>query len=77
MLANGHSFSIDSHFVSAKILFPKYGDGGQRIVRASRKTEYWRSEYYSRLSNIVVHTPESDKLEETPSEKKQRKKVFL
>ena len=77
MLANGHSFSIDSHFVSAKILFPKYGDGGQRIVRASRKTEYWRSEYYSRLSNIVVHTPESDKLEETPSEKKQRKKSFF
>ena len=28
-LANGHSFSIDSHFISAKILFPKYGDGGQ------------------------------------------------
>ena len=32
-LANGHSFSIDSHFISAKILFPKYGDGGQRIAR--------------------------------------------
>ena len=31
-LANGHSFSIDSHFISAKILFPKYGDGGQRIA---------------------------------------------
>ena len=31
-LANGHQFSIDSHFISAKILFPKYGDGGQRIV---------------------------------------------
>ena len=23
-LANGHQFSIDSHFISAKILFPKY-----------------------------------------------------
>ena len=76
-LANGHSFSIDSHFVSAKILIPKYNDSGQRIVRASRKNEYWRSEYYSRLSNIVVHTPESDKLEETPSEKKRRKESFF
>ena len=48
-LANGHAFSIDSHFVSAKILYQKYGDGGQRIVRASRSTEFWRNGYYSRL----------------------------
>ncbi len=77
-LANGHSFSIDSHFISAKILFPKYGDGGQRIARYSRNTEFWRYNYYENLDYIFVHTPESDKLEETDNEKKKRKeKLFV
>ena len=77
-LANGHSFSIDSHFISAKILFPKYGDGGQRIARYSRNTEFWRYNYYENLDYIFVHTPESDKLEETNNEKKKRKeKLFV
>ena len=77
-LANGHSFSIDSHFISAKILFPKYGDGGQRIARYSRNTEFWRYNYYENLDYIFVHTPESDKLEETDLEKKKRKeKLFV
>ena len=58
-LANGHSFSIDSHFISAKILFPKYGDGGQRIARQSRNTEFMRYNYYENLDYIFVHTPES------------------
>ena len=48
-----------------KILFPKYGDGGQRIARYSRNTEFWRYNYYENLDYIFVHTPESDKLEET------------
>ncbi len=77
-LANGHSFSIDSHFISAKILFPKYGDGGQRIARYSRNTEFWRYNYYENLDYIFVHTPESDKLEENDLEKKKRKeKLFV
>ncbi len=77
VLANGHAFSIDSHFVSSKILYPKYGDGGQRIVRASRNTEFWRNGYYSRLDNIVVHTPESDRLDETQVEKEARKESLF
>ena len=76
-LANGHSFSIDSHFISAKILFPKYGDGGQRIARYSRNTEFWRYNYYENLDYIFVHTPESDKLEESDLEKKKRKKKLF
>ena len=77
-LANGHSFSIDSHFISAKILFPKYGDGGQRIARQSRNTEFMRYNYYENLDYIFVHTPESDYLKETSKEKKKRKeKLFV
>ena len=58
-------------------MYPKYKDGGQRIVRASRDTEFWRSGYYSRLDNIVVHNPESDILQETDLEKKLRKEKFF
>lgn len=77
-LANGHSFSIDSHFISAKILFPKYGDGGQRIARQSRNTEFMRYNYYENLDYIFVHTPESDYLKETSKQKKKRKeKLFV
>ena len=76
-LANGHAFSIDSHFVSAKILYPKYGDGGKRIVRASRNTEYWRHNFYENLDYIFVHTKESDLLNESDDEKKERKDKFF
>ena len=59
-------------------MFPKYGDGGQRIARYSRNTEFWRYNYYENLDYIFVHTPESDKLEETDLEKKKRKeKLFV
>ena len=76
-LANGHSFSIDSHFISSKILYPKYNDGGQRIVRTSRNTEFWRYNYYENLDYIFVHTPESDKLDESEEEKKLRKQKLF
>lgn len=76
-LANGHSFTVDSHFISAMILHPKYGDGGQRIVRSNRNTEFERSGYYSRLDNIFVDNRESDPLDETPAEKKWRKEKFF
>ena len=67
-----------SHFISAKILFPKYGDGGQRIARQSRNTEFMRYNYYENLDYIFVHTPESDYLKETSKEKKKRKeKLFV
>ncbi len=76
-LANGHAFSIDSHFVSAKIIYPKYGNGGKRIVRASRNTEYWRHNFYENLDYIFVHTKESDALNESDEEKKYRKDKFF
>ncbi len=76
-LANGHSFSIDSHFISSKILYPKYNDGGQRIVRTSRNTEFWRYNYYENLDYIFVHTPESDKLDESEEEKRVRKQKLF
>ncbi len=76
-LANGYSFSLDSHFISSKILLPKYGNGGQRIVRSSRSEEFWRNGFYSRIGNIEIHNQESDWIEETLEEKKNRKEKFF
>ena len=72
-LANGHAFSVDSHFISSKILMPRYGDGGQRIVRTSRNTEFYRNGYYARLDNIFVSNADSDWIDETPEEQERRK----
>ena len=69
-------FSIDSHFV-AKILYPKYGDGGQRIVRASRNTEFWRNGYYSRLDNIVVHTPDGQTRGDQVEKETRKESLFI
>jgi len=59
-LPNHFEFALDTHFISAMILRPKYGDGGIRVVRRSRKEEYGHQDYYSRLGYIFVVTKESD-----------------
>lgn len=77
-LANNHIFAVDSHFVSVKILHARYGDGGKRIVRTGKKTEFMHHAYYSRMDNIFVATPDSEQLEETEAEKNWRKeKLFI
>ena len=76
ILPNGFLFNPDSHFVSAMVLEPKYGDG-IRIARTNAITEFWRADYYERLGHIPVATPESGWIEETPEEKQLRKDQFL
>lgn len=60
VLPNGFELALDTHFVSAMILHPKYGDGGIRVVRHGRGEEYGHHSYYERLGHIFVHTGESD-----------------
>lgn len=76
-LANGHIFAIDSHFVSVKILHARYRDGGKRIVRTGKKTEFSHHAYYSRMDNIFVSTPDSEQLAETQDEKNWRKELLF
>ncbi len=58
-LPNGFELALDTHFVSAMILDPNYGDGGVRVVRRGRGEEHGHHGYYDRLGHIYVHTGES------------------
>lgn len=68
VLPNGFELALDTHFVSAMILHPKYGDGGIRVVRRGRGEEHGHHSYYDRLGHIFVHTGESDARSVPPRE---------
>ena len=59
------------------ILDRRYGDGGIRVVRHSRGSEYGHQAYYDRLGHIAVYTPESDRIEETREERQTRQYEFF
>ena len=76
-LPNNFQLTLDSHFVSAVVLDPRYGDGGIRVVRKSRGTEYGHQNYYDRLGHISVYTAESDELHETAEQRRARRNEFF
>lgn len=76
-LPNNFQLTLDSHFVSAVVLDPRYGDGGIRVVRKSRGTEYGHQNYYDRLGHLSVYTAESDQLEETAEQRRARRYEFF
>ena len=76
-LPNNFQLTLDSHFVSAMILDPRYGDSGIRVVRHSRGTEYGHQDYYNRLGHIAVYTHESDRIEETEAQRRARRDRFF
>ena len=76
-LPNNFQLTLDSHFVSAMILDPRYGDSGIRVVRHSRGTEYGHQAYYDRLGHISVYTHESDRIEETDAQRQARRDRFF
>ena len=76
-LPNNFQLTLDSHFVSAMILDPRYGDSGIRVVRHSRGTEYGHQAYYDRLGHISVYTHESDRIEETGEQRQARRDRFF
>lgn len=53
-LPNGFRFSMDAQFISSMIIDKEYGISGQRIVRRSKESEFWRDDYYERFGNIFV-----------------------
>lgn len=70
-LPNSFQLTLDSHFISAMVLFEHYGDPGIRVVRKSRAAEYAHHLYYERLGHISVYTRESDE-PNTPREARQK-----
>lgn len=76
-LPNQFQITLDSHFISAMVLFRKYGDPGTRIVRVGRTSEYGHQNYYDRLAHINVYTPESELAADRTHLKEQTKKDFF
>lgn len=77
-LPNTFQLTLDTHFVSAMILYRKYGDAPIRIIRKSNRNEYGHQKYYDRLGYIYVssgHVDESVGESEITGE--DRRKFFL
>ena len=53
-LPNGFSMSLDTHFVSAMILYRSYGRAPVRVVRDAHWHEAGHARYYARLGHLSV-----------------------
>nr|WP_297782963.1 cyclic nucleotide-binding domain-containing protein [uncultured Allomuricauda sp.] len=73
-LNNKFQITLDSHFISAKILDEKYSDPGIRTVRIGRGQEYGHQNYYNKLGYINVFTKESEKVDKRS--KKETRSIF-
>jgi lysophospholipase L1-like esterase/CRP-like cAMP-binding protein len=73
-LNNKFQITLDSHFISSKILNEKYGDPGIRTVRIGRGQEYGHQNYYNKLGYINVYTKESDSIDK--ESKKESRSIF-
>ncbi len=73
-LNNKFQITLDSHFVSAKILDEKYNAPGIRTVRIGKGQEYGHQNYYTKLGHINVFTKESDTVDK--KSKKETRSIF-
>ena len=73
-LNNNFQITLDSHFLSAEVLYKKYGEPGIRTVRVGKGQEYGHQNYYDNLGYINVYTQESE--ETTIEEKKTSRSIF-
>ena len=53
-LPNRFTLTLDTHFVSAMLLYRRYGQAPVRVIRASGAKEYGHRRYYDRLGYIYV-----------------------
>ncbi|GAB3484508.1 cyclic nucleotide-binding domain-containing protein [Marinomonas epiphytica] len=65
-LPNGFRFSMDAQFIGSMIIDNEYGISGQRVVRRSKNSEFWRDNFYQKFGNIFV--PSWDTLEQGTKE---------
>ena len=53
-LPNRFTLTLDTHFVSAMLLYRRYGHAPVRVIRASGRREYGHRRYYDRLGYVYV-----------------------
>ncbi|QDU61717.1 Cyclic nucleotide-binding domain protein [Planctomycetes bacterium Pan216] len=74
-LPNDFRLTLDTHFVSAMIVFAKYGEAPIRVVRKSRPDEFGHQQYYDRLGYLYVlagHVDEDTEHPEVMAEQRRR-----
>ncbi len=64
-LPNGFRFSMDAQFISAMVIDNQYGISGQRVVRRSKESEFWRDDFYGKFGNVFINSWE-DLTKDTP-----------
>jgi hypothetical protein len=52
LLPNNFVLTLDTRFVSAMVVFERYGEAPVRVVRTSRPDEYGHQQFYDRLGYI-------------------------
>jgi CRP-like cAMP-binding protein len=60
LLPNDFRLTLDTHFVSSMILYPRYGEAPIRVIRKPRSDWYGFQEYFDRLDYIYVYPGEVD-----------------
>ncbi|ETX11060.1 cyclic nucleotide-binding protein [Marinomonas ushuaiensis DSM 15871] len=58
-LPNGFRFSMDAQFIGSMIIDNEYGISGQRVVRRSKESEFWRDDFYERFGNLFINSWEN------------------
>ena len=71
--------TLDTHFVSAMILYKRYREAPVRVVRKSNPDEYEHRKYYGRLGHIYVHSGHVNPVEDGPdgSTPEEHRRLFL
>ena len=63
LLPNGFRLTMDTHFVSAMIVYRTYGEAPIRVIRKSTYDEYGHQMYYDRLDYIYVYRAHLDPID--------------
>jgi CRP-like cAMP-binding protein/1-acyl-sn-glycerol-3-phosphate acyltransferase len=77
-LPNRFRLTLDTHFVSAVLLYRKYGEPPIRVIRKSRPDEYGHQRYYDQLGYIYVYSGHVDEDVQDPRRlAEQRRRLFF
>jgi hypothetical protein len=77
LLPNDFILTLDTHFVSSRILLEKYGEAPVRVVRKSDPGEYGHQKFYDRLGYIYVYSGLVDPTDDRIVSSEERRRLFL
>jgi CRP-like cAMP-binding protein len=77
VLPNNFVLTLDTHFVSAMVVFERYGEAPIRVVRKSRPDEYGHQQFYDRLGYIYTDSGHLDAGDEDPHSSPQARRRFF